>query len=365
MSAADAVLKATGRETLDEALEWIASGYPVEKGTDPHELLEALCAVDAPGSTALVDALRRVAREVSSSTLDSAAVIFEPALITPPDAFRRALDTVAAKCPDQTLDTINANAVIAAQRDVPTTMETLCAVAGLSYSELSARVADLPGDPRGRWTPQQATAAFTVLNDVVTGADNTVLAGAVPVQAYEMVTGEEDTWAAVDRFRRGGVPYEVLLGQRAAGGAWLAHRNRTSNRIGRILVENLCAALDARSVTYLRSTAVGGDVAPSEISALTGCDKQVGLAVLGADQQPAFAVVASAARDSGTASKSASRLARMTRPADLPVAVLVAGPGWAGRNETAGLAQSFQGRLYSDKSIEALADQIAAAVSDT
>ena len=160
MSETDAILTATGRDNLEDALDWIASGYPVENGTDQHALLEALCAVDAPESASLTDALRRIAREMSASTLDSAAVLFDPELITAPQAFRRALDPVAAKCPDKTLSSITADAVIAAQRKVPETMETLCAVAGLSYSELVTRVPDLPNDPRGRWSPQQVTAAF-------------------------------------------------------------------------------------------------------------------------------------------------------------------------------------------------------------
>ena len=48
----------------------------------------------------------------------------------------------------------------------------------------------------------------------------------------------------------------------------------------------------------------------------------------------------------------------MKRVAGLPVAVVVAGPGWAARNETAALAMDFEGRLYSERSLAELTAEI-------
>ena len=56
-------------------------------------------------------------------------------------------------------------------------------------------------------------------------------------------------------------------------------------------------------------------------------------------------MIFSSARDGGTASKNAGRLRAMKRAPGLPVAVVVAVPGWTVRNETADLAADFGGYL--------------------
>jgi hypothetical protein len=85
----------------------------------------------------------------------------------------------------------------------------------------------------------------------------------------------------------------------------------------------------------------------------------MGLIALDSDEHAGYGVLFSTARDSGTASKNASRLRAMKRADGLPIAVVVAGPGWAARNETAALAASFGGRLYSERSLDELANDIA------
>jgi hypothetical protein len=57
-----------------------------------------------------------------------------------------------------------------------------------------------------------------------------------------------------------GVPYEVLLTQRAVGGAWLSHRNSTTGLLPPIMATELCELLDARGVSYWRGAVLGGDV---------------------------------------------------------------------------------------------------------
>lgn len=318
------------------------------------------------GSGAEVErALRRLARVVAASDLDSAAVLFEPETIIPASRFRETLARLAARCSGGTLGSITASSVIAAQRDDPFTIEALCVVAGLSYKELTERVEDLPAKAKGPFGPSQVRRAFGTLAAIVSGETTTDLAGTVPAHPLELMSRVglgRSGWEAIEKQRVGGVPYEILLAQRAAGGAWLAHRNRTSGKLTLLLADRLCRELDARGVSYQRSTGIGGDITPSRMAELSGADKQLGLLVLGEKDEAAFGVIFSSARDSGTASKNASRLRAMRRPASLPVAVVVAGPGWAARNETANLAKEFAGRLYSERAIEKLADEIAVTV---
>lgn len=162
----------------------------------------------------------------------------------------------------------------------------------------------------------------------------------------------------VENLRLHGVPYEILLSQRAAGGSWLAHRNRTSSKLAPLVADRLCRELDEHRVVYMRSRSIGGSTSPADMSLVSGCDKQLGLLIINHTKQAVFGVIFAIARDSGTASKSASQLRAMKRSPDLPIAVVVAGPGWAARNETAALALDFEGRLYSEQSLARLTTEI-------
>ena len=73
-------------------------------------------------------------------------------------------------------------------------------------------------------------------------------------------------------------------------------------------------------------------------------------------------IIVAAGSGTGTASRSAARLRAMDRDPELPMAVLISGPGWAERNETGELAEAFGGRLYSDRNVDALVDEIEATV---
>ena len=355
--AKDILIAATGRASRDAAVEWIADGHPLEPGVSRQELLTAL--VSVVGSNDRVEAaVRRIARVASESRLDTASVLFDLESATSAEAFASALRIIADKCDKGSIENITPKAVAAAQRKNPLVMEALCSVAGLSYSELSARVRGLPSDPRGRWSPSQTHAAFALIDELVRGQVVDHLPGTSPARAIEFFprlgTGR-DGWRLVEELRGGGIPYEVLLAQRAAGGAWLAHRNRTSSRIAPRVADHLCRLLDGAGIGYLRSTRIGGEESPSEVANSSGCDKQVSLLALDKAHRPAVGIIFSVARDGGTASKNGSRLRSMERSGELPIAVVVIGPGWSQRNETAGLAIAFAGRIYSDQSIEELA----------
>jgi hypothetical protein len=357
---ADAVLlAATGTPSVADAVSWLADGHPIEAGSDLHAVLRAL--VLQKPSADYERATRRIARIVAASHLDTAAVLFDRQAIVPAARFAQALSGLAAKCHGGNLDQISASALISAQREDSFTLEALAAVAGLSYNELADRVDSLPSAPTGPFMPSQIRAAFATLDGIVKGILSTDWPDAVSARPLELMPGiglGRSGWDAIEDMRANGVPYEVLLAQRVAGGSWLAHRNRTSSKLATMLAAELCRELDRNNVPYRRSTALGGDRTGREIAELSGCDKQLGLLILDPDERAAFGVIFSVARDSGTASKNASRLRAMKRSPTLRIALMVAGPGWAARNETADLAVHFGGYLYSDSAIQILVKDI-------
>lgn len=351
--------RATGRDEAQEAVSWLAEGHPLREEANRREVLRALVSHNGGGDTRT--AIERVTREILSSKLDTAAVLFALDQARSPGHFRRSLDVLAWKSPSGTLDGLTNASILAAQRSDPGVMSTLCAVAGISSTKLADWAeTDLPdsGDPD--WSMDQVKAAMSVLNPIVEGHEETSLPSATPLRALELLFGEDGAprgWGAVEQMRRGGVPYEVLLAQREAGGSWLAHRNRTSGQVSTVLAEELCERLDDRGVDYLRASSMGGPVSASEIERLSGT-RSVGLVARDDAGKAVAAVAFSVARDGGTARSSGSRLLKL-RNSRLPVLLLLAGPGWAERNESADLTLAFSGEVYTDESIDELADQLA------
>jgi hypothetical protein len=362
----EVLLEATGCLSVGDALTWLGEDHPIERGSDLNRLLRAVV-VHGGAHEYAERALRRLARAVAASDLDSATFLFETETIVPASQFRATLDRLAAMCPDGRLETINGSALIAAQRSDAFTLEALCYVAGLSYKELAERVPNLPSRPSGPFGPTQLRQAFDVLDAIVRGTTTIDFPGAEPARPIELMPRVglgRSGWNMVEELHAHGAPYEVLLSQRAVGGSWLAHRNRTSSKLAPLVADRLCHDLDEHRVTYRRSTGVGGGTSPTDMSVISGCDKQMGLVILDPSGNAVFGVIFSTARDSGTASKSASRLRAMKRAPGLPVAVVVAGPGWAARNETAALAMDFEGRLYSERSLSQLTVEIVSACSE-
>jgi hypothetical protein len=362
---AEVLRSATGRSAIEEALEWVAADHALSEKVDEHLLLQAVIALESNEPAAL-EAVRRLTRRITSSDLDTAAVIFDSESIAKPDAYRAVLDLLAAKSHGRALTGVNASAVMTAQRENAFTIEALCAVAAIAYSDLLARSTDveLPARPRDHWLAPQIRAAFDVIDGVIRDTALVSIPGgqaARPLELIPAITGKDHVggWQAVEEMRRGGIPYEVLLAQRSAGGAWLAHRNRTSGKVVQSIASQLCHELDDRNVDYRRSTAVGGDVSPTRIHELSAAGKQVGLVALGERHRPSCGVIFSIARDSGTASKNAGRLRTMPRDSELPLLLVLAGAGWAARNETADLAVAFQGWVYTERDMTDLADVIA------
>ncbi len=356
----------TGQDSVEQAIDWLADGLPLARASDPRMLIRTIARISGPTERQEA-AVRRLARELAASRMDSAEVLFGAECVPPPSHYEASLQRLADRCPTRGLDSLNASVLIEVQRDDPFAIEALCAVAGISYKDLTGR---LDGSS-GRldvvpMSPGQIRAAFEIIDGAVTGSGARPLPGGLRVQPIELLPVLEGKcgWSEVERIRTDGVSYATLLAQRSVGGAWLAHRNRTSGSIPALLAGQLCAAFSECGIRHLRSTTMGGDTAPSALARLTESDKHVGVLALDAAGRLAFAVVFSAARDHGTARASASRLLAMDRRnRDLPIAVCIAGPGWAKRHETADLAVGFDGYLYSDESLDQLVDEIARRVS--
>jgi hypothetical protein len=367
LAGADRLLvEVTGQASVEDAIDWLADGLPLGRDCDARTLIGALAVTSCPSERAEA-AARRLARGLASSRLDSADVLFNVDAVAPPSRYAASLERLAERCPTRGLDSLTAEVLIEVQRDDSFAIEALCAVAGISYKDLTGRLDGSAGHSEvGPMSQTQLRAAFKIIDTAVCGFATPHLPGGVQAQPLELLPLLEGIsgWQEVERRRTEGVTYGTLLAQRALGGAWLAHRNRTSGSIPKVLAGQLCAELTSRGIRHLRSTAVGGDTAPSVLARLTESDKQVSVVALDAQGSAAIAVVFSAARDHGTARASAGRLLAMERSMDgVPIAVCIAGPGWSKRHETADLALGFAGFLYSDESLDDLVEEIARRVS--
>lgn len=350
------VIEAAGRPTLSAALSWIAKGHALVAGADQQALLRALSALDIEGAD---EALQQIARAVTQSDLNTAAQLLRPEIFPNEQALEASIRRIAAHCAGG-LARVTASDLIAAQRDDPRAVETLALLAGLTYDDVRARAPECPAAPDRQWTPSQVRAAFSVIDAVVRGTDPTTPLGGIPVRSMDLIAAGvfgEDAWERFHDQVDGGFSMGAMLAQRAAGGTWLQHRQRTSGLFPHALADVACRALAARAITYKRSTAVGGDTAQTELDALHGCDKRVTMVILDR-RQPRAGVVFSVANDSGTAKGNMGKMLSMKRRAGFPLAVIVGGLGWAERNETGRLARAFQGLVFSDQHIDKFADYV-------
>jgi hypothetical protein len=353
------ILDAARRRTLADAVAWIGEGHPLTAGTQLSALLQALLMKGGRSRTAEA-AVRRAVHDASESDFDSASIILAPEWLPSLEEFRRVLETLARRCRDGTLRSVDAQAVLAAQREQARTIETLCLIAGLTYRDLRERAEGVPTASEGPWDRESVARGFTVIDSIVRGNVETEVEGALPMRPIELLLplGHSTGWDDVQRFFEEGVPYETLLAQRAVGTAWGGHRNRTSSRVNFSIAVALAAELDRRGVDYLLSTAVGGDAQPGAIAELAGGSRTLGLVALSRKRLPVLAVAFSSARDGGTARANIGGLL-MAGEARTPVAAVLTGPGFAQRGETVQLARALGGRIYAASSLGALADDIA------
>ncbi len=361
MSNADVIQAATGQSKIEDALAWIAEGHSLKAEVSLQSLLQAVVAIEG-GAENHQAALRRIARAATESDLDTASAIYNPDLLGPLRNYKRVLDLLARRSPTRTLQGLTPEAIGAAQHEDPLTMEVLGAIAGLSFRDLKERLVDaIPNRSDGRWRAGAIAKAFSVVDAIVRGTEKADLThGAIPLRPVELLLNGEASggWAEIEKMRVSGVPYEWLLAQRTVGSAWGAHRNRTSSTLLEVVASRLCAELDRLGVRYRWSKSVGGTIRATEVHRLAGGGSHIGVVALTRSGNPILGVAFSIARDGGTARKNAGRLQAMAARTHVPVAVVVAGPGWSLRNETAEMAKAFAGRVYSDRTICILAQEI-------
>jgi hypothetical protein len=177
-------------------------------------------------------------------------------------------------------------------------------------------------------------------------------------------------WALVEELRARGVPFEVLLTQRAVGSSWGAHRNSTSNLVQGEVTTALCDLLAEREVPFdrLRRNAASREllarVGANPAGAGQGYGESQGgqvTVLVHNDEGFAHAIVVSVARDGGTASKSGAKLVLVPARLGISSSAVLVGPGWAQRNETSDLVRPFSGRVYTERTLDSLASMLEAA----
>jgi hypothetical protein len=377
-SAAELLTTVTGRRDLLDALEWVIEGRSLRVTRPTHELLTALSTLAAddanPSQAELAGwALRSYARPALRSQLDPSVELLEIDAVVPPGTYRSALEELARHTPSGTLADVTPAAIRAAHDIDPHVVETLCAVAGLSFRDLKDRAAArLPGNPRRRWSQLQAETAFAVIDAIVRGAVTALSSAATAARPVEMLFAANEQpagWAAVEALLSQGVPYEVLLTQRVVGSAWGAHRNATTNKVQQSVTTRLSKFLEeghvphlllrrnAKSRSLLKSLgleAVDDNGADADIEGEGARAGQVAVLV-GQPDRWTLAVTVSVARDGGTANKTAGKLLELPDRLSVPVAAVLVGPGWADRNETVDLVRALDGRVFSDATLPDLA----------
>jgi len=355
-----ALLAATGRADLVDALHWIAEGRPVSG--DGAILLTAVVAAADSGIHGADAALRAAVRSALRSTLDTSADLVLTNSIVSPHRYQAALANVAHRTPSGTLADITSATVMAAQADDSLVVETLGLVAGLSWRDLQARSlargVPLPNDSQGAWNPSQVVSAFRVIDDIVRAEVEPQLVGAVAARPLELLLDGSSGWDAIEKLRTDGVDYGTLLAQRDVGSAWSAHRNRSNNEISRLMVRRVLAALDEQGVGFW-STVGDAPVAKSFLSDRAGvvgtAPGQLTVVTRRADGAAGLAVLVAIARDGGTARKTAATLLKLPKKIAVPTVLVLFGTGWADRGESDDLVREYGGRLYTEQTLEALA----------
>lgn len=359
----DIVLRASGRATEADALAWIAEGRSRHGGVDDQTLMRAL--QELAGGPATVPAMRAVSRAALRSEVDPSVELLQINSVTPPVEFRRSLDYLASISPTGDLSGISAVTVGMAQARDSLVIEALALVAGLSYRDLAELAlvrqdTQLPRRADGSWTQAQIDAAFAIVDQIVRGdVGLPSLDSARMAEPVEWLLDELRArgWGAVSNMVENGVPYEVLLAQRAVGGSWIAHRNSTSSAFGSAVGSLIFGALDEASLTYRRRATRDVDgYSASALAKLVGAQNSVGhiAAVLPGSGKARLVICQSVARDGGTARKNAGRLRQLPYEVSVPAAAAVFGPGWAGRTESLELFEAFEGRVFTERSLDRL-----------
>lgn len=362
-TAEQVVLDATRQAKVAGGLGWIAEGRPLRGRHLPHMVLGALAVLsnDSRYGAKAEPALRAYTKVAVVSAINPSADLLGVERVTPPSDYRHALTTLSARCRGGSLAHIDAASVSAAQKDDPHVMDALCAVVGLSLRELADRAAPnkLATSATSTWTPAQITAAFTVMDEIVCGKGRAQIPGGKAARPVELLLADKTApkgWSAVEQMRTDGVPYEILLTQRAVGGGWNAHRGSTAQVLPALLRDQAHRVLTDAGLDAWQLGKGADKKFLAERIAVSGSD--IGQVALVAHRggTPLLAVAVSVANDGGTARRSGGNLQDLPSKINVPVALVLAGPGWAERGESTALVSAFGGRVFTDQSIAQLAD---------
>jgi len=361
-----ALLLATGRTDLLDALHWIAEGRPLVGGVPIARLLTPLVAAADAGIHGSKQALRAAARVALRSTLDTSADLVLTDTVTSPHRYQAALTNVARRTATGRLTDISSDAVMAAQAVDPLVIPALGLVGGLSWRDLQARSqargVPLPGEADGVWNPSQVRSAFTIINDIVLGRVEPQLAGAVAARPVELLLERATGWDSIEVLRNEGVSYGTLLAQRDVGSAWSAHRNRSNTEVSRLMVRRVLEALDGAHVGYW-STEGTAPVTKAFLGTRAGVSSktpgQLSVVTRRPDGTAGYAVLVAIARDGGTARKTAATLLKLPGRFNVPGLLVLVGTGWADRGESDDLIRAYSGRLYTENTLTDLADMTA------
>lgn len=359
--AAETLLAATKQVRVQGALAWIEEGRQLRGPHRRHEVLGALAILSK--EAAYGDhgdaALRAYTKRAVVSSINPAASLVGLDKVTAPSTYREALDVLRSRCRGGTLETVDPAAISAAQKEDHHVMDALCAIVGLSFRELADRAApaSLAASTTSAWTAPQISAAFAVVDEIVRGTSDASIPGGRAVRPVELLlapTGAAQGWAAVESMRMVGVPYEVLLTQRAVGSGWGAHRNSTQNVLPQLLRTQAIAVLTAagHEIWHLGAGA-NADYLAKRIAVANDIGQVVVVAHRGT--QALLAVAVAVANDGGTARRSGATLRNLPDKITIPVAVVLAGPGWAERGESTQLVVAFEGRVFTDETLAELA----------
>lgn len=364
--AAAVLVAATAQPDRDRAVAWLAEGRDLRATTHSwHDVFAALTVL--PVTQLSTEALRQAAARSAVSHLDSSADLLAIDRVITPNQHQAALDTLALHTVGHSLANLTAEAVHAAQAHDRHVMMCLCDIAGLSYRDLADKVrssgaAAPPGEPDGAWNTTQVKAAWKVLDAHVAGELTSMVTGGTPARALEHLFGVPERsatgWELVSDLHRNGVPFSVLLAQRGAGGAWLAHRNRTNNLLIGVITDELEAVLGAEGIEILTQRDLGRKLWHKLLGPAAG---PLQLCAIRRDSNhepvPILGVTIASARDGGTVRKSVGQLEPL--PPLFPhllLAAVVVGPGWADRvQSTAELARAFEGHVYTERQLSGLA----------
>lgn len=365
--------RTTRRGSTRDALKWVQEGRTMAASTRTRELLASLATLarhtDGEIAGLSNQALQAARRIHLQSQIDPSSELLDIDTVTAPGFYRKALESLAASTRSGTLRDVNVTAVYHAQRQDPGVVPTLCAVAGMTYNELRERSDEgLPTNPARTWSVAQVSAAFDVIDKVVRGALVPRNPTAVALRPVEMLFADDAAprgWDLVEQMRIQGVPYEVLLAQRVVGTSWGAHRNSTSTKVQAQVTDELCRLLDQHGIPHQRlkrnkaarealaALAVTRDDVLKESSRdATSVSAQV--TVLAEPGGQTHAIAVSVATDGGTANKSGGKLVQLPAKFRVPVAVVLIGPGWAKRTESADLVYAFDGRTYTELTLDQL-----------